>query len=260
MGAAQPWMKFYPRDWRADEKLRDCSLAARGLWIEMLSIMHASERYGRLLIAGSAPNAGRLAKQVGGTEGEVETLLAELETAQVFSRDATGVIYSRRMKSDEKSAENARKVGKRGGNPNLLKQTRNPTQDNPPDNHPVNQRDKGGDKPRGQRPEKKASPKKTMALPDDWKPEPFGEGAEAGEIMAAWPDGEEKRQIERFRDHHRAKGNRYADWQAAWGTWVRNSLVFARRKGANGASQQRNFEDIVAEEYELREAAVGAAR
>lgn len=104
---------------------------------------------------------------------------------------------------------------------------------------------------------KKASPKKNMALPDDWQPEPFGEGSEAGEIVAAWPDGEAKRQLERFRDHHRAKGSRFADWQAAWGTWVRNSVMFARPKSPNGAPPQRHFEDIVEEEYRLRDVAAG---
>lgn len=149
MAAAKPWMKFYPRDWRADEKLRDCSLAARGLWIEMLAIMHASERYGRLLVAGKAPTAASLARQVGAAADEVEVLLDELREADVFSTDASGIIYSRRMKSDEKRAENARKVGKRGGNPRLLKQSENSAQDKVGDNGTL----KAGDKPRVQSPD-----------------------------------------------------------------------------------------------------------
>jgi hypothetical protein len=164
MAAARPWMKFYPRDWRADEKLRDCSLAARGLWIEMLAIMHASERYGRLLINGTAPSPIRLARQVGTTESEVEALLDELRDAGVFSTDANGTIYSRRMKSDEKLAENARKVGKRGGNPKLLKQTGNSAQDNPQ----VKPTDKAGDKLRGQSPEsREVRTPKPPSLPAD---------------------------------------------------------------------------------------------
>ena len=43
-----PWMKFYPADWRADPALRMCSLAARGLWMEMLSIMHEADPRGSL--------------------------------------------------------------------------------------------------------------------------------------------------------------------------------------------------------------------
>ena len=32
-----PWMKFYPSDWRSDAALRTVSSAARGLWMDMLS-------------------------------------------------------------------------------------------------------------------------------------------------------------------------------------------------------------------------------
>lgn len=145
--AAQPWMKFYPQDWRADEKLRICSLAARGLWIEMLAIMHRSERYGQLLIGGLVPTEAQLAVQVGTSPDQVPPLLAELEQADVFSRTGSGVIFSRRMTRDQKRADIARKNGKKGGNPKLGKQTEKP----PSDKGGVNPPDKGGDK--AQRPE-----------------------------------------------------------------------------------------------------------
>ena len=120
-----PWMKFYPQDWRADEKLRLCSLAARGLWIEMLSIMHRSERYGQLLIAGATPTDAQLAVQAGASPEEVSALLVELENAGVFSRAAKGVIYSRRMTRDKKRSETNTKNGKNGGNPKLGNKTIN---------------------------------------------------------------------------------------------------------------------------------------
>jgi hypothetical protein len=97
VSAAQPWMKFYPRDWRADEKLRVCSLAARGLWMEMLALMHGSERYGHLLINGKAPTDAQLAVLAGAPSPQVVDLLGELEEAGVFSRSASGAIYSRRI-------------------------------------------------------------------------------------------------------------------------------------------------------------------
>lgn len=37
---SDPWLKFYPTDWRSDPALKMCSLAARGLWIEMIALMH----------------------------------------------------------------------------------------------------------------------------------------------------------------------------------------------------------------------------
>lgn len=143
--SAQPWMKFYPQDWRADEQLRICSLAARGLWIEMLAIMHRSERYGHLLIGGRPPTDAQLAIQAGAPPEEISALTAELESAGVFSRGAKGVIYSRRMTRDHRRALNARKNGKKGGNPTLRKQKEKPGWDN--------QQDKGEDKPRSQKPD-----------------------------------------------------------------------------------------------------------
>lgn len=127
--AAKPWMKFYPQDWRADEKLRLCSLAARGLWIEMLAIMHRSERYGQLLIGGQVPTDTQIAVQVGASPPEVTACLADLESAGVFSRTAKGVIFSRRMARDHRKAETARKNGKNGGNPTLCKEAGNPASD-----------------------------------------------------------------------------------------------------------------------------------
>ena len=62
-----PWMKFYPADWRADPALRMCSLAARGLWMEMLSIMHEADPRGSLLINSNTISAKQLAGLCGAT-------------------------------------------------------------------------------------------------------------------------------------------------------------------------------------------------
>ncbi len=63
--------------------------------------------------------AAQLASLVGAPAPQVEAQLGELEEAGVFSRDAGGVIYSRRMRRDaEKTAIN-RAFGKAGGNPAL---------------------------------------------------------------------------------------------------------------------------------------------
>ena len=138
-----PWMKFYPSDWRADPRLRMCSLAARGLWMEMLALMHEAEQYGHLLVSGLAPTDAQLAVLAGAPSDQIPGLLGELESAGVFSRTRKGVIYSRRMTRDAKKAATARENGKNGGNPTLGKETSNRTSDNPTL--------KGGDKP--QKPE-----------------------------------------------------------------------------------------------------------
>lgn len=44
----RPAFQFYPDNWRNSSNLRRCSWAARGVWIEVICLMHDSERYGCL--------------------------------------------------------------------------------------------------------------------------------------------------------------------------------------------------------------------
>jgi len=105
----QPWLKWYPSDWRAEPGLRMCAWAARGLWIDMLGLMHEAEPYGHLVINGKAPTPKQLAMLLGGGNArEVERLLAELEQAGVFSRTPDGTIYCRRMVRDHAKAQEGR--------------------------------------------------------------------------------------------------------------------------------------------------------
>jgi hypothetical protein len=117
--AGNPWMKFYPSDWRADPALRSCTIAARGLWVEMLCIMHEAVPYGSLLINGARVDKKRLAALAGLPERECTSLLLELEGFGVFSREEDGTVYSRRMRRDEAKAIKDKENGKKGGNPSV---------------------------------------------------------------------------------------------------------------------------------------------
>lgn len=128
----KPWMKFYPRDWRADPRLRMCSLAARGLWADLLGYMHEAEPYGHLLIDGQQPSTEDIASLIGRPMPETRKALAELDERGVYSVTETGVIYSRRMVRDRQKAEMDKANGRGGGNPRL--------------NGGVNPQDNGGDK------------------------------------------------------------------------------------------------------------------
>lgn len=108
-----PWFKFFPTHWRADEMLGNCSLAARGLWIELLALAHRAEPRGYVLINGKPPTAVQLATQCRADAVTVAGALAELEEAGVFDRTAAGVIVSRRMVRDEEKASEGRKFAKR---------------------------------------------------------------------------------------------------------------------------------------------------
>lgn len=110
-------------DWMSDPGVRACSLAAKGLWKDMLCIAgmnHGRDR-GYVLIGGRVPTTTDLARLVGATPDEVEICLSELERNQVFNRDRRGAIYCRRMVRAEKN----RKNGKLGGSPKHKKNKEN---------------------------------------------------------------------------------------------------------------------------------------
>lgn len=110
----RPSFQFYPADWRKDAELQSCSMTARGLWHEMLCIMHECEPYGELRVNGNPMSTGQLARLVGMSMAECKRTLAELETAGVPSKTDDGAYFSRRMKRDEE-LRNARAVGGEAG-------------------------------------------------------------------------------------------------------------------------------------------------
>lgn len=44
----RPSLQFYPGDWRANIKLRRCSPASRGVWMDVMCALHDSDEYGVL--------------------------------------------------------------------------------------------------------------------------------------------------------------------------------------------------------------------
>jgi hypothetical protein len=106
----RPAFQFYPADWHTKIELQSCSIAARGLWIEMLCIMHGCEPYGHLALGGASMSVEKLAMHAKIPADACETLLKELEDMGIFSRARGGIIYSRRMVRDE-AARVARAAG-----------------------------------------------------------------------------------------------------------------------------------------------------
>lgn len=125
MAKGLPFIQFYPADW-CEDPVAGCSLAAQGLWLRMMFLMHSSERYGYLCQNGSPIPPGSVAQRCGCTPEQYESLRAELSTAGVPSQSEEGIIFSRRMVRDALRREKARRFGKRGGNPLLLNGGVNP--------------------------------------------------------------------------------------------------------------------------------------
>jgi hypothetical protein len=126
--AKLPWMMFYVNDHRAEHRLQLCSMAARGLWFEMLCLMFVGEPHGYLSRDSMPISASDLARLTGQDVSDVTAWLEELRANKVFSTNKKG-IYSRRMLRDAKKREQDRANGRKGGNPRLKR--RDDNMDNP---------------------------------------------------------------------------------------------------------------------------------
>jgi hypothetical protein len=110
----RPAFQFYPADWRKDAAVQSCSMGAKGLWHEMMCIMHECEPYGHLTVNGVSMDTIQLARLVGEPVKRVQGWLAELRKAGVFSETEDGGIFSRRMVKDE-TLRNIRADGGKAG-------------------------------------------------------------------------------------------------------------------------------------------------
>lgn len=121
-----PSLQFYPGDWRKDPGVQALSFHDRGVWFEILCLMHESDQRGKLLLNGLAMPDEALARLLGLDNQNLTTTLSTLLTYGVASRDEeTGALICRRMVRDENLRQIRRTSGLMGGNPALLKQ--NPT-------------------------------------------------------------------------------------------------------------------------------------
>lgn len=135
-----PWMKFYPRDWRGDQALRAVSVAARGLWIECLCIMHEAKPYGHLLLNGEPLGDGALARMTGIPVDEVQTLMSELRQAGVLGLTRAGVVFSRRMTKDHAAAQKGRKAVEKRWSQAADKKEETAEPNSPPTSNPFTQK------------------------------------------------------------------------------------------------------------------------
>ncbi|MEK9721911.1 MAG: hypothetical protein VW405_00325 [Rhodospirillaceae bacterium] len=99
----RPSFQFYPGDWRSDPKLRSVPLAARGLWLELLCLMHEGEPYGHLTTHGiDGANPRQIGRIVAADPRTVTSQLCTLLEYGIVSQTDTGTLYSKRMVEDEK--------------------------------------------------------------------------------------------------------------------------------------------------------------
>jgi hypothetical protein len=118
-----PAFQFYPADWRKDPSVQSLSYHDRGVWFEILCLMHESEQRGKLLLGGQPMPETALARLLGLDKQNLTNTLNTLLSYGVASMcSETGALMSRRMVRDEELRSIRQKSGKLGGNPNLVKQ------------------------------------------------------------------------------------------------------------------------------------------
>ena len=115
-----PAFQFYPGDWRKDPNLCRCSHAAKGVWIDMICLMHETEERGVLSTNGIPWTEDDIVLAVGGDSSVTRAAIQELTLKGVVNRGVDGAFLCRRIVRDEKKRIICKEAGKLGGNPNLV--------------------------------------------------------------------------------------------------------------------------------------------
>ena len=105
MGNRLPFMQWYPNDIRGEAGYRICSLAARGLWRDLLDVMWTCPERGVLKTGSLVWGVKEIAAEVGSSFTEIERALAELKATGIYSVTEDGAIYNRRMVREERERQ-----------------------------------------------------------------------------------------------------------------------------------------------------------
>ncbi len=269
----RPAFQFYPADWRKDMALQSCSVAARGLWIDLLCIAHECEPYGHLTVNGRAMTSAQIGRHTGLTARECDALLLELADAGVLSRTDEGVIFSRRMVRDEDlrnrrasggaaGAEHGVKgaeAGSKGGRPKADKggsETPLTAEQKPPPSSSSSSSPSGSPPVSSKPPGGARTASRGSRLPPGWDP---GDSGMAFARQQGLANGKAQGELAKFRDHWAAKTGQdasKADWMAAWRNWVRKAVEFgAGGDAGRGAElEAERTQGVLREMDEAREA------
>ncbi len=115
----RPSFQFYPADWLNDVNTRRASYELKGFLLDLMCLMHQSEKYGFL----TKDLEKDLPVLLGKDRRTLGRLLTDLQAKSLISRDTnTGELFNKRMVKDNEIMKLRKAAGELGGNPNLLKQ------------------------------------------------------------------------------------------------------------------------------------------
>jgi hypothetical protein len=251
MNMANPWSKFFWNDWENDPALRLCSFAAQGFWMRLLCIAAKSNPTGFVAVAGRPCSSTDIARLSGASEQEVESLLGELSRNGVFSRDAKGRIYSRRMVRDNRQRQKLAQIGAKGGQASFLnnkgifaraeQDAEQPSEQAAEPQKPESRVHKPESKtPVGPLAAMAAKPKAEVgAITADWSlSEDWHEIAKS----RGWSEPSIERQALRFKQYFcfgKGSGIRRSDkgWRQAWLNWLDRELRIRPDAATSGQSE-----------------------
>lgn len=239
--AKNPADMFFWNDWDNDPELRLCSLAAQGFWMRCLCIAARQLPKGYVASEGRPLTSTDLARVAGCSEQEAESLMAELLSKGVATRDRAGRIYNRRMVHRAKVSSERSKAGERGAavtNENKRRESDLPQQKSGKvvGKH-VGKKSATSILPDIHLPtaEAGASPKtKGSRLPEGWQPTPDDRAFASG--LGLDPDWV----APKFCDYWHSKPGQAGiklDWSKTWRNWCRTE---AERGGRRPASAQQS--------------------
>jgi len=126
-----PALQFYTGDWRKDPGVQALDHELKGIWIDLLCIMHESPERGRLVLPDgtSFPDDG-IARNLGLDEATWKQKRSKLLAYGVASEDEAGVLYNRRMVKDERLRQARAYAGSIGGKAKKTPQPESKTEAN----------------------------------------------------------------------------------------------------------------------------------
>lgn len=108
----KPNFRFEPTTWLDSKPLRSCSPAARGVWLDLLCLMHPNGGY--LKLNGRPIDDNQIAGMIGVPIKTLKSCLGELGEAGIFDVSPDGFMYSSRMVRESEFSARAKEFGKVG--------------------------------------------------------------------------------------------------------------------------------------------------
>lgn len=260
-----PAFQFYPSDWRSDPGVQSLDYFDRGVWFEILCLMHESSERGKLLLNGKPMPTEALARVLGLDKQKLSSTLTTLLDFGIASTDeATGALICRRMVRDEEIRSIRAKAGKMGGNPVLLNQTvkqnASKTQAKPKQTVKQNPTPSSSSSSSSSFKEENNIDVSIVGAPQDAPPTPkrasrLPDTFMLTQDMRKWarertPEIDVITETEKFVNHWRAKAGKDAtkhDWIATWRNWMLKAEDFRHKGNGTPKPKLQSVEEVVAE-------------